>query len=214
MEKKYKILVTAGPVWVPLDSVRVVTNIFGGSLGYQVAQTASRLGHRVTLFLGPGRVCNHDLNKLNARIIRFHYYNDLYKNLIKNIKKHKYDFIYHAAAISDYQPENINKGKIKSGKKNLIVRFVPTKKIIDEIRKIQPKATLVMFKLEVNKSEKQLIEIAFRSMTRSNADYVVANDFNTVIKNHIAFLINRKKDIKKIVGKSNIAKEIVHSIVT
>ncbi|MCP4136844.1 MAG: phosphopantothenoylcysteine decarboxylase, partial [bacterium] len=44
-----KILITAGPVWVPIDRVRVMTNTFGGALGAIIAQKAYELGADVTL---------------------------------------------------------------------------------------------------------------------------------------------------------------------
>ena len=42
------ILITAGNTAAPVDRVRVVTNIFTGRTGAEVARTAWMRGHRVT----------------------------------------------------------------------------------------------------------------------------------------------------------------------
>ena len=51
---KKKILITAGPTWVRLDDVRVITNVFTGKSGVALAESLARKGHTVTLLLGPG----------------------------------------------------------------------------------------------------------------------------------------------------------------
>ena len=80
---KKKILITAGPVWVPIDKVRVMTNIFGGALGYEIAKQAAKLGFDVVLLMGPGRTCF--TNKEKFKIIKFKYFEDIYELLKKEI---------------------------------------------------------------------------------------------------------------------------------
>ena len=53
--KDKKILITAGPTWVAVDKVRVITNIFGGALGTIIAEQAKKTGAQITLLMGPGR---------------------------------------------------------------------------------------------------------------------------------------------------------------
>ena len=38
--KGKKILITSGPVWVPIDRVRIITSVFGGTLGTVIAEKA------------------------------------------------------------------------------------------------------------------------------------------------------------------------------
>ncbi len=48
-----RILITAGPTWVPIDNVRVISNIATGTTGVLLAWQTSAQGAKVTLVLGP-----------------------------------------------------------------------------------------------------------------------------------------------------------------
>lgn len=48
--EKSKILVTAGPVWAPIDRVRVITSRFTGKTGLDIALRAANQGFDVTLW--------------------------------------------------------------------------------------------------------------------------------------------------------------------
>lgn len=207
-----KILITAGPCWVPLDRVRVITNIFGGSLGVLIAKYALQEGAHVTFLFGPGRA-RLPSKKENLRIIRFRYFNDLLNLIKKEIKSKRYDIVIHSAAVSDYTPIKFTKRKIKSGLRSLVINLKPTIKIVDLIKKIDPSIFLVKFKLEVHESKNQLIGVAYRSMLQSNADLIVANDFNTVISKHKAYIIDRDKNVKLFLYKENIARGLIKLII-
>ena len=202
-----KVLITAGPVWAPIDTMRVITNIFGGALGFEITKEARRLGHDVTLLMGPGRVQLPPPTS-GLKIVRFKYFNDLLKAVKSELKNTRYDVMIHSAAVSDYVPVNVFKGKIKSGSKHLILHLKPTIKIVNLIKNIRPKIFLVKFKLEVNKKEKELLDAAYRSMKESRADLIVANDYKTVIKDHKAFILDNDRKVIPVVGKKAIAKKL------
>ncbi len=208
--KGKKIIITAGPVWVPIDKVRVITNIFGGALGYEIAKEASRQGADIVLLMGPGRV--RFTGRENFKLIKFKYYDDIYRILKKEISTKKYCAVIHSAAIPDYVPIKENKGKIKSGKKELVLRFKPTKKIIDQFRKWHKDIFIVKFKLEAINNTKKLIEIAYKSMLYSEANLMVANKLESVKKEHTAYIMNFKKEIITARGKRNIAVKLVNNI--
>src|SRR5207302_9870777 len=67
-------------------------------------------------------------------------------------------------------------GKITSGQSELVLRLVPTPKIVDEVKPLAPDIVLVKFKLEVERTREELIAIATASRERSQADLIVAND--------------------------------------
>jgi phosphopantothenoylcysteine decarboxylase/phosphopantothenate--cysteine ligase len=48
-----KVLVTAGPTFEPIDTVRGITNLSSGKMGFAVAQAAAEAGAEVTLVAGP-----------------------------------------------------------------------------------------------------------------------------------------------------------------
>lgn len=215
--KNKKILITAGPTWVPLDKVRVITNIFNGKLGLIIAQTAYEMGAKVTLILGPSRLTLSPTDIKNLNVIPFKYFDDLLKLVKMEVGSKKYNAVIQSAAVSDYTPVVLKEKKIKSGKKDLTIRFKPTVKIVDLIKKIDPSVLLVKFKLEVDLTEKELIKVACNSMLASRADFIVANDFKTVSPKkdkdkHKAFIIDSEKEIKKATGKKNIAKKLLEIV--
>lgn len=48
-----RVLVTAGPTFEPIDTVRGITNLSSGKMGFAVAQAAAEAGAAVTLVAGP-----------------------------------------------------------------------------------------------------------------------------------------------------------------
>lgn len=203
--KGKKILITMGPVWVPFDRVRIITSIFGGSLGLIMGKKAKDMGANVTVLCGPGRTKIEKSKKV--KVVHFKYFNDLYNLMKKEISSKKYDVIIHSAAVPDYIPEKVFKGKIKSGNNNLIIKLKPTFKIIDYVKKWDPHIYLVKFKLEVGVEENKLINIAKKSMISSRADLIIANDLNKMKKNkYTAFIINN--NVKKVFNKENLANEL------
>ena len=51
--KNKKILITAGPTWVSIDTVRVISNTATGATGILLAEKLRKLDAKVTLLLGP-----------------------------------------------------------------------------------------------------------------------------------------------------------------
>jgi phosphopantothenoylcysteine decarboxylase / phosphopantothenate---cysteine ligase len=210
--KGKKILVTAGSTWVPIDKVRVITNVFSGNLGIKIAKKMSEEGAQVTLLIGSGRaILPKTSKKLN--IISYKYFDDLL-DLVKKELPLGYDIMIHSAAVSDYEPVSIYDGKVKSSKKSYTIKFKPTIKIVDLVKKISPKIFLVKFKLEVGTTKDKLIDIAFKSMRDSNADLIVANEFSETKKDHRAYIIDNSKKIIVCNGKDNIAEKLTRIILS
>ena len=66
---------------------------------------------------------------------------------------------------------------------------------------------------EVGKFEKELIDIAYKALLQSRADFIVANEFSEVNnKRHIAYIINNNKDIIRCVSKTSIARKLLKNI--
>lgn len=201
-----KILVTAGNTWSTIDEVRVLTNIFSGETGLKIAKEIATRGFKVTLILADYRICIKKYHHKNLKIIRAITYKKFYKCLKKEVKKRKYKAIVHAAAVSDFQLKKANVGKISSGKK-LNLKFIPTKKIVDSIKKWSPKSFLIKFKLEANKTKKELFKIALKSKKKSNADLVIANTL-PFLNGHGFYLIKNRKQYLPIKNKKRLAQII------
>jgi phosphopantothenoylcysteine decarboxylase/phosphopantothenate--cysteine ligase len=170
--KNKKILITSGPTWVPIDNVRVISNIATGETGIFLAEKLQRLGAKVTLVLGPVGACclNRKIN-----LMRFRFFNELRDIIIKELRSKKYDVIIHSAAVSDYKPAKIYKQKVKSGMKKWRMDLVPTEKIIDLFKKIDLSIFLVGFKFEPNTNKEKLISNARVLIQRSRLNLAVAN---------------------------------------
>lgn len=92
-----KILVTAGSTCVPIDKVRVISNIFKGRTGAAIASYCQERGHDVTLVTS-----NDALPHLANRCIKYRTYDELADLMAQEITIGKYDIIVHSAAVSDY----------------------------------------------------------------------------------------------------------------
>jgi len=203
-----KILVTAGPVWVAIDEVRVITNIFRGNLGFLLAKEGAKRGAKVTLLWAQGGMSLPKKLPQNLKVIPFKYFDELFKLMKKEIKSKKYDIVLHSASVADFKPKKCYFGKISS-KKDLILHLEPTIKIVDYIKKWDPKIFLVKFKLEARLKKKELIERAFESMLKSKADLIVANDLKNIKeKKHLAFIIDPQKNIVSCQTKKEIVKKL------
>jgi len=173
--KRKKILITAGPTWVPIDKVRVISNIASGETGIRLAQEALRRGAKPTLLLGPvGSV------QLPSGIClkRFSYFNELARLVRRELTQKRYDIVIHSAAVSDYQPKKKFYKKLRSTIENFTLEFETTTKIADKIKRYDPKVVLVIFKLELNMAPAQMMRRARKTMQESGADLCVLNTFS------------------------------------
>jgi phosphopantothenoylcysteine decarboxylase/phosphopantothenate--cysteine ligase len=81
-----RILITAGPTWVPIDSVRVISNIATGETGILLAQEAVRRGFGVTLLLGP---CDCCCIGQGFKVVRFRFFDELRQRLKEELSSKK-----------------------------------------------------------------------------------------------------------------------------
>lgn len=208
------ILITAGSTWVALDKVRIITNVFTGRTGYEITCKALEMGANVTLLLGGGRL-KIDKNigrSKRLKVIEFKYFDELHSLIRKELKTKRYDAVVHSAAVSDYAPTKHVKGKIRSKKKSLTIRLKPTPKIIDEIKKLNPGVTLVKFKLEYKMPRAKLLNIAYKSMQDSKADFIVANTLEDFANRRKAYIIDRNKVITDTHGVKKLSSTLLRNI--
>ena len=197
---KKKVLITAGSTWVKIDAVRVLTNIFTGRTGVELARALQKTGCDVTILVNP-HCLPRELSGLNA--VEFHYYDEFKRKISSLLGNKRFDAIIHTAAISDYFLPHPAKNKISSGKKSLVLKLKPTQKIIKLMRKLAPQAILVQFKLE--KSKAGLIDKAYASLLANQSDFVVANALEDIDKK---YLISRAKNIVTADGTAQLARNL------
>jgi phosphopantothenoylcysteine decarboxylase/phosphopantothenate--cysteine ligase len=196
-----RILITAGPTWVPIDSVRVISNIATGETGILLAKQAQEKGAQVTLFLGNSSI---DWENKSINICGFKFFKELRSRLIKELRLRQYDIIIHSAAVSDFRPNRQYPGKLNSGKA-VSLKLSPLPKIIKDIRGLAPLAKLVMFKLETGVPDRALIQRAKRAQIKAGADFIVANRINP----YRAFIINDAGKIYAVSSKVKLASQLL-----
>jgi phosphopantothenoylcysteine decarboxylase/phosphopantothenate--cysteine ligase len=202
-----KVLVIGGSTAEDIDDVRIIANRSSGKTAIWLAKNAFYRGADVELWHGwRSEIAPNYINKE-----KFNSINDILK-LLKSKKVEKFDIIIICAALADYMPKK-TKGKIPSGKKELVIECLPAPKIIKNIRKIAPKSKLIGFKVEDSKNK--LEEKAFDLLKNNNLDLVVANKiigFDSEV-NEIE-IIDKKKKIMHFKGKKEIlADSILDSII-
>ena len=168
---KKKILITCGPTWVALDSVRVLSNISSGKLGQALAQELSKKGAQVTLLEG---AVETPLTGKKIRILKFKTFDELFKILKTELKK-PWDVVIHAAAVSDYRPKTVAGTKLSSSQKLLKLELVPTPKVINTVKKINQHVFLVGFKLDPKLSQTNAASKTRYLYKNADCDLVVAN---------------------------------------
>lgn len=202
--KNKRVLITAGPTWVAIDKVRVISNIATGETGILLAEKLSGLGAKVTLILGP--VGGVSLDK-NIRIIRFKFFDELRKIILNEMTFKRYDIVIHSAAVSDFRPSHPIKGKLGSDKIHNL-KLLPLPKIIQSMRAYAPKAKLIMFKLESGVSDAVLIRKARLAQKEIGADLVVANRINP----YRAFIIGTNSKIICAPSKTKLTQKLLKLI--
>jgi len=187
-----KVLITTGSTWVPIDRARIISNLATGETGALLAQALKKRGSKVTILRGP----------LEFKIFA--------ESLIKELKYKRFDAVIHGAAVCDYQLKNNRSLKIKSGLKCLNLKLTPTPKLINLIKRFQPKTILVGFKFEPQASKSVLIKEAKRLILNSNADMVVANSNKK--NKYFAFIVTRSKAYGPFMNKPGMVAGLIKTL--
>ncbi len=202
--KNKRILITSGPTWVPIDKVRVISNIATGRTGVVLADELRRSGAAVTLLMGPTGACC--IGK-GIKLIPFRFFDELKDAVVNELRSGKYDVVIHAAAVSDYRPAGVLARKVKSDRKIWQLKLVPTVKIIDFIKKIDRSVFSVGFKFEPDAGRNLLIKRARGLIARSKLDLVVANSFKG--NRYCAYIVSGKSACGPLKDKAGMSRKLV-----
>ena len=163
-----KILVTAGPTEEPLDPVRYITNPSSGKMGYAVAGQASLRGAKVTLISGPTHL--EPPNGVETLFCK------QAGEMLALVNQHfpDCDVLVMVAAVGDFQPETVQKEKIKKQGEPLVLKLMPTTDILLEVSKTKTRQMVVGFAAE----SENVVQSAQEKLIRKNLDLIVANDIS------------------------------------
>ncbi len=194
-----KVLITVGPTAVPIDSVRVITNLSSGKLGKLLFEELKNRDAEVDLWLSEF-VCWQG----TERVDRFLFYDDL-RTMIESCKEN-YDWVLHCAAVSDFGVAPFA-GKLNSDKEITLSLF--------GLEKLWPKllnktSRLVLFKLEDTLSESK--REARQLLNKDNRIRIVIA--NTGLRsNYQSAIITRRGEYGPFYSREALAKELVSRVI-
>jgi len=124
---KKKVLITAGPTYEPIDTVRGITNQSSGKMGYAVAQAAVEAGAEVTLVSGATSL------KAPAGVERVDVVTavEMHDAVMKRAKQA--DVFIAVAAVADFRPTDPKSRKIKRGNGHVSLELAPNPDILAEV---------------------------------------------------------------------------------
>jgi phosphopantothenoylcysteine decarboxylase / phosphopantothenate---cysteine ligase len=122
--KGVKILITAGPTYEAIDTVRGITNRSSGKMGYAIAQAALELGAKVVLISGPTALAKpQGVQCVDVQSA---------EQMFEAVKQHvgNCDIFIGVAAVADYRVAQPSTHKIKKSANNLTLELVPNPDIL------------------------------------------------------------------------------------
>jgi len=199
------VLVTAGPTREKIDPVRFISNYSTGTFGYAIAKEARDRGCRVVLVTGPVSIEPPS----GVKTIRIESAIDMLKAVSTWSKKA--DYIFMAAAVSDWRAANQANAKLKKCGRDFSLKLTENPDILKSIGK-KRNYRLVGFALETG----SLARNAEKKLRSKNLDMVVANKLgkgdNLFGDNKIDVLIMDKYGKRypyKAISKERLAKIIL-----
>src|SRR5579859_2125921 len=191
-----KIIITAGGTQEKIDEVRYIMNKSSGKMGVALAEACHQRGADVLLL----RAANSVEPRYQIPQKTFTSADELLTLIEESAPS--YDVIFHAAAVADFQPEKTFRGKLDSNKK-IHLTLTPRPKILDQIKKMNPKITVIAFKAEHEPNEKKLVALAQKRLAISGADAIIANDISRTDRGFQAdtnevFIISKNKKTHRI----------------
>jgi phosphopantothenoylcysteine decarboxylase/phosphopantothenate--cysteine ligase len=159
-------LVTAGPTREHLDPVRFLSNPSSGKMGYALAAAAAAAGWKVDLVSGPVALpppARVKVHRVTSAADMFRAVKKLFKSC---------DVLLMCAAVSDFRPKQVFAHKVKKGKAELTVAFVPNVDILKTVAAGKHPGQLVVgFAAETKNVE----AYARKKLREKNLDFIVAN---------------------------------------
>lgn len=165
-----EIVITAGGTREKIDDVRYIGNFSSGRLGHTIAQLYAEYTDDSVTLLAPNDTIYRfgEIEGVNHE--SFVTSRDLREKLL-GIKTA--DVVFHSAAVSDYQPQQIA-GKIRSDEEVLSVSMWRTPKILSELRGHYGYDTMIVgFKL--------LSGVHDFELSQAMKDQIIANNLNACI---------------------------------
>jgi len=212
-----KVLITAGPTVEYIDPVRLLTNRSTGKMGMSLVEETLARGAVVTLIYGPGK----ETPVSQVHLIRVETAKQMHKAVVSELRTGKYNLMVATAAVTDWTVQEPSRKKISSHKSGTLeFKLTPTKKIINQVKKVSPNTFLVAFCAEYKMTKNDLVRRAYDKLSEAHADLAVANDTGMkgagfATDTNEVFIIDRNRKVVHIplASKREVAKQIINVIV-
>lgn len=163
------VLVTAGPTYERIDSVRFIGNFSTGKMGFAVAEELAERGAKVILVAGPTNLTakHRNIKQINVESAR-----EMYAAATENFGSCHAAIL--SAAVADYRPKNVADHKIKktADTETLDIHLVQNPDILATLGKMKTdRQLLIGFALETDNE----LENAKSKLARKNLDMIVLN---------------------------------------
>ncbi len=208
----YKVLITSGPTYEPIDPVRFIGNYSSGKMGTAIATAIAQQGAQVTFITGPAAV---EPQHPSVKIVRVKTASEMLEQAKNEFDSCQVAIL--AAAVADFAPANTSTDKIKRGKENLDLQLEPTTDIAETLGKMKRQNQIIVgFALETHNE----VENAIDKLARKNLDIIVLNSLNDAgagfghNTNKITLIDrNGKQKSFELKPKSEVAQDIANAII-
>ncbi len=160
-----KVLVTAGPTFEAIDTVRGITNLSSGKMGYAIAEAAMALGADVTLVSGPTAIAP----PAAAHFVYVTSAADMFNAVKAHVEDS--DFFFGVAAVADYTPLAAESRKLKKSAEGMEIRLRPTEDILAYVARLEHGPFCVGFAAE----SEDVARYAQEKRVRKKIPMIVAN---------------------------------------
>jgi phosphopantothenoylcysteine decarboxylase/phosphopantothenate--cysteine ligase len=160
-----RVLLTAGPTYEPIDTVRGITNISSGKMGYALARACRDAGAEVTLVSGPTALTP----PATVRTIAVQSAQDMYQAVLGEVGRS--DVFISVAAVADYRVKNRAEHKIKKGDSLPVIELAENPDILATVAGLPAAPFCVGFAAE----SQNLLQFADQKRRRKKVPLLVAN---------------------------------------
>ena len=162
-----EVMITAGPTYESIDSVRFIGNHSSGKMGFSIALEAAKKGARVKLIAGPTSLeVSHPLiSRVNVTSAQ-----EMFDACLFHFNLS--DITIMSAAVSDYRPKHVASQKIKKSDSTLNIDLEPTVDILKTLANQKSSEQFICgFALETDNEESNAKE----KLIKKNLDMIVLN---------------------------------------
>ena len=205
-------LVTAGPTYERIDSVRFIGNYSSGKMGFALAQALAEAGADVELVTGPTHL---NISHPHIHVVRMESAREMYAAATKAFPQCTGAIL--SAAVADYRPAECADHKLKKqGDEGMTLQLVQNPDILATLGGMKQEGqTLVGFALETDHE----LENAQGKLQRKHLDYIVMNSLRDkgagfgVDTNKVTILgADGSRTESPLMSKKEVARLIVNTI--